>query len=295
LKYHQLKKVNIAKWGRLYSCLTNGFIFLAILNSISFSQVARDSTKNSTIKSFFSKVAGDVSYVAASPFHMTRTERIEFASLIAVSAGLVYGADGTIDEELAVEGYHDYLEPAERLADIGDQYDKIGPTTVLAGVTTTLFLSGIIFKDRKLLETTRLVIESALITGLITWGSKGFFSRSRPYTDRGTTDFNLLKFSGAHKSTSFPSGHSSNIFSLVMVITKQYPAWWIKVPAFTLGISVALQRIDARQHWTSDVVAGGFVGYWVGSRLVNRYQTKSQRISVYPYFKQNQIGMALLF
>jgi len=277
------------------SYLITAFTFFAILNGVCFSQTAQDSAKSNPRESFVSKVAGDISYVAASPFHMSKMERIEFVSLIGLSAGLIYGVDGPIDEELAVEGYHDILEPAEKLAELGYLYDKIGPTTVLVGVTTTLFMGGIIFKDRKLLETTRLVIESSLITGFITWGSKGLFNRSRPYTNRGTKDFHFFQFSSAHKNSSFPSGHSSNIFSLATVITKQYPAWWLKVPAFTLGVSVALQRIDDRQHWTSDVVAGGFLGYWVGSRLVNRYQTKSQKISIYPYFQGNQIGMRLLF
>lgn len=280
---------------RINSYLIAGIVLLAVLNGICISQTAHDSSKSQPAKSFLSTVAGDISYVAASPFHMSKIERIEFVSLIAISAGLVYGADGRIDEELAVEGYHDYLKPAEKLADLGDLYDKIGPTTILAGVTTTLFMGGIIFKDRKLLETTRLVIESSLITGFITWGSKGLFNRSRPYTNRGTTDFHFFRFSSAHKNSSFPSGHSSNIFSLVTVLTKQYPAWWLKVPAYTLAVSVALQRIDDRQHWTSDVVVGGFLGYWVGSRLVNRYQTKSLTISVCPYFSENQIGVKLLF
>lgn len=280
---------------RLHACLISGIIFLFVLNGSAFSQASQDSSKRSPIKSFFSVVAGDISCVAASPFHMTKTERIKFVSLIALSAGLVYGIDEPVDEELAVEGYHDALKPAETLADIGYAYDKIGPATVLAGATTTLLMGGIIFKDKKLLETSRLVLESALITGLLTWTSKGLFSRSRPYTNESTKDFHFFKFSGYHKYNSFPSGHSSNIFSLVTVVTKQYPSWWLKAPAYTLAVSVALQRIDDRQHWTSDVVVGGFLGYWVGSRLVNRYQKKSHEISVYPIFRDNQIGVRFAF
>ena len=293
--HYRLRRVRIKKHERLYALLSTGLIFLTTLNNVCVSQVAQDSTRNSGNKSFFSKVGGDISYVATSPFHMSETEGIEFASLIALSAGLVYGVDGPIDEELAVEGYHDVLKPAETLADLGYAYDQIGPTTVLAGATATLLIGGIIFKDRKLLETTRLVIESALITGVITWTSKGLFSRSRPYTNESTKDFNLFKFSSAHEHNSFPSGHSSNIFSLVTVITKQYPAWWLKVPAYTLAVSVGLQRIDDRQHWTSDVVVGSVLGYWVGSRLVNRYQSKSRGISISPYFQGYQIGMKFAF
>lgn len=272
--------------------LISTFTLFIILRSICFSQTIPDSSKS---ESLISTVAGDVAYVAASPFHMSKVGAIKFVSFIALNAGLMYKVDEPVDEELAVEGYHDYLKPAERLADIGDAYDRIGPATVLAGVTTTLLVSGIIFKDRKLLETTRLVIESALITGLLTHAGKRLLNRSRPYADRGASDFHLFKFSGAHKNSSFPSGHSSNIFSLITVVTKQYPSWWLKIPAYTLGVSVCLQRIDDRQHWTSDVVAGSFLGFWVGSRLVKRTQTRSHQISIYPYFRENQIGMRLMF
>lgn len=295
MMHYRPKRVRIKRHERSYALLTTGLILLTTLNNICISQVAQDSTKNSGNKSFFSKVGGDISYMATSPFHMSKTEGIEVVSLIALSAGLVYGLDGTVDEELAIEGYHDALKPAETLADLGYAYDQFGPTTFLAATTTTLLMGGIIFKDTKLLETTRLVIESALITGVITWTSKGLFSRSRPYTDEGTKDFHFFKFSSAHKYNSFPSGHSSNIFSLVTVITKQYPAWWLKIPAYTLAVSVGLQRIDDRQHWTSDVVVGSLLGYWVGNRLVNRYREKSRGISISPYLQGNQIGMRFAF
>jgi membrane-associated phospholipid phosphatase len=280
---------------RINSYLIAGIIMLAISSSICISQTAQDSSKIIPRNSFISTVAGDISYVASSPFHLSKTEALEFFSFIALNTALVYKADAPIDEELAVEGYHGYLKPAERLADLGYTYDRIGPAPILASITGTMLATGIIFKNRKLLETARLVVESALITGFITHLSKDLFNRSRPYTDRGATDFHLFRFSNAHEFTSFPSGHASNIFSLVTVITKQYPAWWLKVPAYTLAVSVALQRIDDRQHWTSDVVVGGLLGYWVGSRLVNRYQNKSKRISICTYLSGNQIGVRFLF
>lgn len=283
------------KFARTNLYLIIGIISIAILNKNAISQITQDSLKVSKANSFISSVAGDISFVASSPFHISKTEGLEFISFIALNAGLVYKVDEPIDEELAVEGYHGYLKPAEELADLGYAYDRIGPATILASITGTMLASGIIFKNRKLLETTRLVVESALITGFITHLSKDLFNRSRPYTDRGATEFHLFRFSNAHEFSSFPSGHASNIFSLVTVITKQYPAWWLKVPAYTLAISVALQRIDDRQHWTSDVVVGGFLGYWVGSRLVNRYQYKSEGISMCTYLSGNQIGVRFLF
>lgn len=272
-----------------------GIIFLAVLNSSALSQATPDTSNSNSMKSFFSAVAGDILHVAASPFHMSRVGTIKFIAFVAINTVLIYEVDEPIDDDFAVEERHDYLKPAEELADLGDSYDRIGPGTILAGVTTTLLLGGVILKDKKLLETTRLLVESSLITGFITHSGKVLFNRSRPYTGRGSKDFHPFKFSTAHEVSSFPSGHSSNIFSLTTVLTKQYSSWWLKIPAYTLAVAVALQRMDDRQHWTSDVVVGGFIGYWVGSTLVNGYQTELQRISISPYFQRNQIGMRVLF
>jgi hypothetical protein len=76
------------------SYLITVFIFFAFLNSVCFSQTVQDSSQSHPAKSFISTVAGDISYVAVSPFHMSKIERIEFVSLIALSVGLVYGVDG---------------------------------------------------------------------------------------------------------------------------------------------------------------------------------------------------------
>ncbi len=91
-----------------------------------------------------------------------------------------------------------------------------------------------------------------------------------------------------------PSGHTSGIFSMMTVIAKQYGQWWIKIPAYTLGLSVALQRIDADQHWTSDVIIGGALGYWIGNTLVNRHK-KSQACSFSPYVSPNRVGVIINF
>ena len=139
------------------------------------------------------------------------------------------------------------------------------------------------------------MVESFIFTGAITSFSKELFARSRPYTGRGPHDFNFFKFSKKAEYLSMPSGHTSAIFSMMTVLAKRCDQWWIKVPAYTLGILVALQRIDANKHWTSDVIVGGALGYWVGSTLVNRNTNKSQATSFNPYFSPSCIGININF
>jgi membrane-associated phospholipid phosphatase len=82
---------------------------------------------------------------------------------------------------------------------------------------------------------------------------------------------------------------------MMTVIAKQYDQWWIEYPAYTLAVSVALQRMDDRQHWFSDVVMGGAIGYWVSSTLVSRHQGKTKSQPFIPYFAANQIGIRMNF
>ncbi len=272
------------------------WIALIIVPGVGFSQmVVEDSSQSNPNKSLVSTVADDVWHVASSPFRMSRNDALHFAAFLALNAGLVHVLDATADEEFALKGHQAYLKPAEGLADLGDLYNQIGPGRILAGLTTTMLASGIIFNDQKLLETTRLVIESSIITGFITTSSKGLFGRSRPYTEKGAHDFNFFKFSKAHKYLSFPSGHTSAIFAVTTVIAKQHDRWWIKYPAYTLAISVALQRMHGRQHWTSDVVVGGAIGYWVSNTLVRRHHGKARSQPFIPYFVANQIGVRINF
>jgi membrane-associated phospholipid phosphatase len=92
-----------------------------------------------------------------------------------------------------------------------------------------------------------------------------------------------------------PSGHVSSAFSLVTVLAKQYDSWWIEIPAYTVGVAVAFQRMESRSHWGADVMVGGALGYWVGSTLVNRYKQPSKGSSVNPYMMGNRVGLIVEF
>jgi membrane-associated phospholipid phosphatase len=256
---------------------------------------SEDISKNRPSQSFISTVTGDVWHVASAPFRISRYGALQLAAFTAFNVGMIYGMDEETDEAFALEGHQTILQPADELADLGDVYDAIGSKKMLLGLSTIMISGGIVFKNSHLLETTRLMIESFFITQTITYLSKGLFSRSRPYTDRGPHDFNFLKFSSEHPYRSMPSGHTSAVFSMMTVIAKRYNQWWITYPAYTLSVSVGLQRMDDRAHWSSDVFLGGAIGYWVASTLVNRYRNPHSNINLSPYISGNQIGLYVHF
>ena len=71
-----------------------------------------------------------------------------------------------------------------------------------------------------------------------------------------------------------PSGHALKAFATMTVVVKRYPHWWVQLPAYSIACGVAVQRIDSRNHWVSDVVLGGIIGYLVARMLVDHGDRK---------------------
>jgi membrane-associated phospholipid phosphatase len=63
--------------------------------------------------------------------------------------------------------------------------------------------------------------------------------------------------------SSFPSNHSTVAFAAVTPFAKEYDAPWL----YGLAAVSSLGRVAAREHWVSDVIGGGVVGYAVGTWL----------------------------
>jgi len=61
-------------------------------------------------------------------------------------------------------------------------------------------------------------------------------------------------------ATSFPSGHTVGAFALAGVLMLSSPSRTMRVAAFLLALSVAVSRVLAFRHWTSDVLASAAIG-----------------------------------
>jgi membrane-associated phospholipid phosphatase len=61
-------------------------------------------------------------------------------------------------------------------------------------------------------------------------------------------------------ATSFPSGHTVGAFALAGVLMLASPSRTMRIIAFLLALSVAMSRVLAFRHWTSDVLASAAIG-----------------------------------
>src|SRR5258706_221544 len=85
--------------------------------------------------------------------------------------------------------------------------------------------------------------ESAAVTLGVTYGLKYTVNETRP--------------DGGHQS--FPSAHTSISFSAAEFMRKPY-GWGYGVPAYALASVVAYSRVEAREHYPHDVIAGAAIG-----------------------------------
>jgi membrane-associated phospholipid phosphatase len=102
------------------------------------------------------------------------------------------------------------------------------------------------------------VLESFSVTAAITGAIKYLIGRARPYQNVGP--YHLTFLSTNYDFQSFPSGHSALVWSIFTPVAERFGDYWYIVPAV-----FSAQRLWADQHWLSDVVYGGLIGWSVGS------------------------------
>lgn len=132
----------------------------------------------------------------------------------------------------------------------------------LIGAAGSFYLWGHFIHDDHLRETGFLAGEAALNSAAVAYLFKTMTGRLRPFEANGNGTF----FRGG---ASFPSEHSAIAWSVASVIAHEYPGPLTKIASYGLASVVTLARVTSKQHFSSDVVVGGALG-WYFAREVYR-------------------------
>ena len=132
----------------------------------------------------------------------------------------------------------------------------------LIGAAGSFYLWGHFIHDDHLRETGFLAGEAALNSAAVAYLFKTMTGRLRPFEANGNGTF----FRGG---ASFPSEHSAIAWSVASVIAHEYPGPLTKIASYGLASVVTLARVTSKQHFSSDVVVGGALG-WYFAREVSR-------------------------
>ena len=109
--------------------------------------------------------------------------------------------------------------------------------------------------------------ESMFYAGVVTVTLKSIIGRSRPYNNQGHTDFKPFNLN--NDNLSFPSGHATLAFAFSTVMAHQVDNIFWKAGWFSAAGLVCYARMYHDQHWLSDVLMGGAIGYFTGRFVVN--------------------------
>ncbi|PKL82940.1 MAG: hypothetical protein CVV24_07570 [Ignavibacteriae bacterium HGW-Ignavibacteriae-3] len=155
------------------------------------------------------------------------------------------------------------------------------PTAIFAGA---FGFHGIIANDPSTKKIAFEIIQTAIYAGAITTFLKVAIGRARPFTDRGSSTIRPISFFD-DDFHSLPSGHVTLAFSLSTVLAKNTGSDLLKILAYIPAVLTAVSRVYQDNHWTSDVILGASIGYFVGDWVTRQHVDKESRIqtsSIFP-------------
>ena len=153
--------------------------------------------------------------------------------------------------------------------------ETIGDGAFPTLASATLWGVGKIAGSSRLRDFSSDLFRAQLINGIFTLGLKVSIKRTRP---DGT-------------AYSYPSGHTSSVFTTAGVVYKYFGARW-GIPAFIVASYVGLSRLQENKHYLSDVIAGGVLGGYIGLQVAN-YRGVNKQITIHPVMNRKSPGIVL--
>ena len=132
------------------------------------------------------------------------------------------------------------------------------------GTTGAMYIWGHITHNDRAREAGVLATEAMISVLPMQFAIRGATGRLRPYQSNYQSEF----FDGG---SSFPSNHSALAWAFASVVAREYPNVYAQIGAYGLATAVSLARVEASQHFLSDVFVGGLLGYQVGRQI---YKTR---------------------
>ena len=162
--------------------------------------------------------------------------------------------------------------------DVNDVFDPVITTSEVIALPAGLLTAGYIRHDDREVNTALLATEAYGDSVVINLAMKAVTRRERPSDVPPNGNFEDTFFSGNKsplKGSSFPSGHSTAVWSVATIVAERYRHRgkpWVPVLAYTLATAISFSRITESAHFPSDVWLGASLGYTIA-----KYQTLKPR------------------
>ena len=121
--------------------------------------------------------------------------------------------------------------------------------------------------------TSALILAVAMVTAMaLTDILKAAFNLPRPFQ---VSSLGIVARAGMPTNPGFPSGHTTNAFTVATVIWSRYSAW--RVPFVLLAIATGISMIILGLHFPSDVIGGVFLGIVCGTFVLGLARFRSSK------------------
>jgi membrane-associated phospholipid phosphatase len=208
---------------------------------------AGEDPENQLILPFMKHLAHDQEQFWTAPFHLHREDAKLLVPFAAFTGGLIAG-DGWISRQISTS----QINRSKSISDYA--------TYSFLGAAGASYLWGHFTRNDHLRETGLLASEAALNSAAVAYLFKTVTERPRPLDGTGNGTF----FQGG---SSFPSEHSAIAWSVASVIAHEYPGTLTKIAAYGLASAVTVTRVTGKQHFSSDVVVGSFLGWYFARQI----------------------------
>src|SRR5216683_6076941 len=121
--------------------------------------------------------------------------------------------------------------------------------------------------------TSSLILAVAMVTAMaLTDLLKTAFNLPRPFQ---VSSLGISARGEIPTNPGFPSGHTTNAFTVATVIWSRYAAW--RVPFVVLAISTGVSMVILGLHFPSDVLGGVFLGIFCGTFVLSLAKLRSSK------------------
>jgi membrane-associated phospholipid phosphatase len=159
----------------------------------------------------------------------------------------------------------------------------IPEAVVLAGYGALLFGTAWLTDSKPLFEYGSLSLEALAISQFYHIVTKLLMGREGPHQGGGDGEIHgptVFLFPGGT-----PSGHASTAFALFAVAAEYWRKWPIYAVGSVATLYISMSLVYTRQHFVSDVLWGGVMGYAIGRWIVrhrsSRYRCRAPEQTVW--------------
>jgi membrane-associated phospholipid phosphatase len=211
-------------------------------------QSTRSGSSDGAFKKAVKRFGKDQADIYSAPFHRSN---LKWDALFLAGTGVMIATDSNASG--ALPGNH--VNVSRNISNVG----LYGTSAAAAA----LWLSGLATHNEHARETGALSAEAFANAVPFYVGVQLISGRQRPIEGNG----NGLFWRNNALNSSFPSGHALFTWSMASVIAHEYPRRWVKWLVYGTATVASVTRFTGREHFSSDMVVGGVIGYLIGRHI----------------------------